>query len=378
LNYANRHTCFGLRELLAPVGWETFLADYWEKRLCYIGGRDPEYYSDVFSLGDVDAVLPSAERSGVPTARMVDSNKRSTEDSAGFYGKFLGGSTVNINFVDRRFLPLHSLCRRMEEAFHFEVWANLYLTPPKSQGFAAHFDRHDVFVLQIAGEKRWEVWPPGYFLPLKDSRAPQPKGMQGTPESLLLKPGDLLYLPRGFVHQAYAEEQATLHITLGVEPVRRIDLAIAALWLQAERTPALREALPPGWIGRSIGHPQAGPLDETDITGSLLEASRDLIARLQPCLDNRFEVLAALESLDQSSVLRKREGMVSVLEAGEEKAHLYFRGGAFFGPVRILPALKFMVDNAAFRIADLPELSPASRLVLAKRLIKEGYLTVVP
>jgi hypothetical protein len=303
---------------------------------------------------------------------MVDRNKRSPEESAGFYGKFLGGSTVNVNFVDRSFLPLHGLCRRMEEVFHFEVWANLYLTPARSQGFAAHFDRHDVFILQIAGEKRWEVWPPDYLLPLKDSRAPQPKQTHGPPESLLLKPGDLLYLPRGFVHQAYAEEQATLHITLGVEPVRRIDLEIAALWLKAERTPALREALPPGWIGQ----PHIGLGDDTDAAGSLLEASRDLIARLQPCRDNRFEVLAALESLGQESVLRKREGMVSVLELGDEKVHLHFRGGTFFGPVRILPALKFMIDHAAFRIADLPELSPASRMVLAKRLIKEGYLTV--
>ena len=37
---------------------------------------------------------------------------------------------------------------------------NAYLTPPGNQGFATHYDTHDVFVLQVDGRKRWRIHPP--------------------------------------------------------------------------------------------------------------------------------------------------------------------------------------------------------------------------
>ena len=36
---------------------------------------------------------------------------------------------------------------------------NAYLTPPAERGLDIHFDFHDVFVVQLAGAKRWHVWP---------------------------------------------------------------------------------------------------------------------------------------------------------------------------------------------------------------------------
>ena len=43
-------------------------------------------------------------------------------------------------------------------------------TPRSAQGLPVHHDTHDVFCLQIAGEKRWLVYEPRLELPLPDQR----------------------------------------------------------------------------------------------------------------------------------------------------------------------------------------------------------------
>jgi hypothetical protein len=378
---------FGLTELLAPVTLEEFLSEYREKRMCHVSGRGPEYYSGVFSLSDVDAVLPPGETRAIPQARAVNRLKaKPGTEAAGLHEEFLDGATVNINNVDWRSRPLNHLCRKMERVFHAHAGANVYLTPRKSQGFAAHFDDHDVFVMQISGDKRWEIWPSD-SLPLRASGAARPKEIPpGGAESIVLKPGDMLYLPRGFVHQAFAEEQVTLHITIGVDPFRWLDLALSTMRFSAERTRSLREALPAGFIGnpempglaRERLEGIIGPIAEDgDIRKGLSELGRQFIAKLTPVIDNRFEILAAIQGLDQNSVMGKREGSVAVLEVVGGSVNLYFRGGTMSGPASIQRALKFIVAKEMFRIEEIPGLDASSKIVVAARLVTEGYLTVL-
>ena len=356
--------------------------------MCHVSGRAPDYYSGVFSLSDVDAVLPPGETHAIPQARAVKRRKAGPgTEAAGLHEEFLDGATVNINHVDWRSRPLNHLCRKMERVFHAHAGANLYLTPRKSQGFAAHFDDHDVFVMQISGEKRWEIWPSD-SLPLRESGAARPKETPtGAAESIVLKPGDMLYLPRGFVHQAFAEEQVTLHITIGVDPFRWLDLALTTMKFSAERNRSLREALPPGFMGNPEMPRLAkerlegiiGPLaDDDDIGKGLSELGRQFIAKLTPVIDNRFEILAGAEGLGQSSVMGKREGSVAVLEVAGGNVNLYFRGGTMSGPASIHRALKFIVAKEIFRIEEIPGLDAPSKVVVATRLVAEGYLTVLP
>ena len=99
-----------------------------------------------------------------------------------------------------------------------------YLTPPGTQGFAPHYDDIEAFVLQVEGCKRWRVYRPHKSqnqLPRVSSRKIFPLGFHlmcvshfksyvgnfgqkglGKPDiDVLLEPGDLLYFPRGFIHQ---------------------------------------------------------------------------------------------------------------------------------------------------------------------------------
>src|SRR3546814_1501771 len=108
-------------------------------------------------------------------------------------------------------------CRELEGALGHAVQANAYLTPPGAAGLTPHHDTHDVFVLQVHGTKHWIIREPLVEAPLDRHRsdhelaAEQPVLFEAD-----MAPGDCLYLPRGFIHSAAAQEGVSLHLTIGV------------------------------------------------------------------------------------------------------------------------------------------------------------------
>lgn len=113
---------------------------------------------------------------------------------------------------------LHSFNAKLQEYFHCMVGANIYLTPPNSQGFAPHYDDIEAFVLQIEGKKEWLLYPPrngSEHLPRESSPNFQENELGEPALQQILQPGDMLYFPRGWIHQARTvEDQHSLHITL--------------------------------------------------------------------------------------------------------------------------------------------------------------------
>lgn len=103
---------------------------------------------------------------------------------------------------------IHSMLSLLESEFGCMVGSNAYLTPLNSQGFAPHYDDVDVFILQLEGFKRWRVYPPfnkAETLPRESSRDYTEKEVEEMGEEevdMVLGPGDVLYLPRGWIHQA--------------------------------------------------------------------------------------------------------------------------------------------------------------------------------
>jgi lysine-specific demethylase/histidyl-hydroxylase NO66 len=94
------------------------------------------------------------------------------------------------------------------------VGANVYLTPKNSQGFAPHWDDIEAFVLQLEGKKRWRVYEPLEKLPKASSANLTDDVIGKSVLDVTLEPGDMLYFPRGFIHQANATDEHSLHITI--------------------------------------------------------------------------------------------------------------------------------------------------------------------
>lgn len=127
---------------------------------------------------------------------------------------------------------LWALCSTLETFFGSVVGCNVYATPPNSQGFAPHFDDIDAFVCQVSGTKHWKVYGPREDgldrLPRQSSIDFAQTDVDGLKVMIdeVLRPGDMLYLPRGAIHQAkcpapdgassseHMSDDPSLHVTV--------------------------------------------------------------------------------------------------------------------------------------------------------------------
>ncbi len=131
--------------------------------------------------------------------------------------------------------PIIDYCGDLAAELGHPVQANAYITPPQNQGFSNHYDVHDVFVLQIAGEKEWTIHAPVHPAPLRDQpwtdrrAAVEQRAGEAPLIQTVLSPGDCLYLPRGFLHAARACGGVSSHLTLGVHTWTRYTLAESLL-----------------------------------------------------------------------------------------------------------------------------------------------------
>lgn len=168
---------------------------------------------------------------------------------------FRDGATIVLQGLHRLWPPLIGFGQQLAADLGHPVQINAYITPPQSRGFSDHYDVHDVFVVQISGEKRWQVRPPVLPVPLRSQpwtqRNTEVKLAAAEPALLehTMGSGDVLYLPRGFLHAATALGETSIHLTVGVHPWTRHHLA-GELTRQSLQTlaaePSVREALPVG------------------------------------------------------------------------------------------------------------------------------------
>ena len=286
------------------------------------------------------------------------------------------GATIVLQALHVNWHPLAVFCRLLEQAIGHTVQANSYYTPRGSQGFAVHHDTHDVLVLQVAGEKRWLLYDPLFELPLKHQRYSKALGEHGEPgDDFVLRAGETLYLPRGWLHQAETSDTDSLHLTIGINAYTWLDAAKAAL-AETEQELAFRHGIEPG-------------SDEADSLAERLGAELDpeLVAKRRrrkfvqtrrPIRADGLTQLRALEQLDTETELERRETVIADLEEGGDGWTLAFEGREVRFPAHAGPELGACYEaDEPFRLSELPgDLDAVGRLVLARRLVREGFLRI--
>ncbi len=253
--------------------------------------------------------------------------------------------------------------RDLSLAVRQPLQVNAYLTPPDSQGFATHYDTHDVFVLQVDGRKHWRIHPPVLPDPLErqpwggraDEVAATAQGAAAL--DVVLEPGDALYLPRGWLHSAQAQESSSLHLTVGVRALTRYALVEELLALAAEDQ-RLRATLP---FGTDVADPDA---IEPELTETV-EALREWLLRADPA-----DVAARLRQRTARAGLRWQ----LVTEGDRVALRLFDRTVTL--PAQCGPAVRALLAGPPIRVGDLPGLdTDADRLTLTRRLLREAALT---
>jgi lysine-specific demethylase/histidyl-hydroxylase NO66 len=302
---------------------------------------------------------------------------------------FADGSTLVLQALHRVWPPVLEFCQVLAAELGHPVQANAYVTPAQNQGFSAHYDVHDVFVLQIAGEKQWRIHPPVLASPLRDQpwndRQADVKKRAGESPLIeaVLKPGDSLYLPRGYLHAATALGGMSIHLTLGIHVWTRFALA-QQLVEQALRSvsddPVIRASLPLGVdvsdssemspdfdVVTAILADAVENADLDQMSQSLLESAR-LNQRAAPIGPLRQLQDADAITVDTQIVLRRH--LAASVEPGGSRILVRTRAGDLAVAEEDVGPIKALLTNGVATAGDLG-VDLARRLLLAGLAIAE-------
>ncbi|XP_028839150.1 ribosomal oxygenase 2 [Denticeps clupeoides] len=223
-NFDTPSSLFG--SLIAPVGVEEFFAEHWEKKPLHLKRSDPAlaaYYQSLFQLSDLKELCARGLEytRDLNLCRCVNSQKKvMNKEGRVNYSQLRkefdqNRATIQFHQPQRFKDELWQIQERLESFFGSLVGSNVYITPQKSQGLPPHYDDVEVFILQLEGEKHWRLYSP--TVPLAREYSLEPEERIGSPtHDIILKTGDLLYFPRGTIHQADtpAGVEHSTHLTL--------------------------------------------------------------------------------------------------------------------------------------------------------------------
>jgi Cupin superfamily protein len=295
-----------------------------------------------------------------------------TIDVARVAEEFERGATIVIQALHLHHAPLARFARELEQELGEAVQVNAYYTPRAAQGLPVHHDTHDVFCLQVAGQKRWLVYEPALELPLKDQRYGHELGEPGEPVlDVTLGPGDTLYLPRGWLHEALTSDSDSLHLTVGVTAYTWLDALKAALE-DCRDDIAFRRSVSEG---EDMIDDLLELLEERLHPDEVARRKRDRFVRSRrSILDDQIEQVAWLDRLTVDTLVERRDTVIAELTG----LTLIFEGKEIVVPEHARDELEHLFE-ASDPVAprELPgALDDEGRLVLVRRLVREGFLRV--
>ncbi|MFF2716004.1 cupin domain-containing protein [Streptomyces sp. NPDC058011] len=377
-----------LETRLTGLNREEFARDVWARKPLLT--RRPSDFSDLFSTTAVDELI-SRRGLRTPFLRVAKDGATPPEstftspagvgatiadqlDDTALWRAFADGATLVLQALQRTWGPVADFAAGLSAELGHPVQANAYVTPPQNRGFDAHYDVHDVFVVQIEGAKRWLVHEPVHPDPLRDQpwtdhRSAVSEAARGEAHlDAVLEPGDVLYLPRGWLHAAEAQAGVSVHVTLGIHVWTRYALAeqLAQAALAALRDdPRMRSTLPLG---------VDGPDGELDAVRELLIAavtkadSAPLFHRARrgqerPAPLGPLAQLAAVDGLGPDTPVRLR----AALEARLAGSRLTTRVGWLDFSEADLPSVSRLLDGEARAAGELG-------VALVGRLLRAGVL----
>jgi hypothetical protein len=195
-----------------------------------------------------------------------------------------------------------------------------------------------------------------------------------------MQTGDVLYVPRGLLHDAAAEDDLSCHLTIGIHPKTYLDVILTAVTIAADRDPEFRKNLPLGSFAIS--------------SDTIAEARRliDLISEenFQEAGDAFCELLASQRrrstidllflhgksgQLSESDCFRAGPYLMSTLSRAEEAVELHSMGKSITFPSSAANDVELCCSGKVFRLSDLrgqPSLESAALFV--RRLIFEGIV----
>lgn len=358
-------------DLSGSVGLQTF-----EKLLWLVGQHSPQS----IQIAKNGEHVPVARINGADCLRLCREHVRS-------------GYSIALNHAERWDVDIARIIRSLGAVFGCTTSASLFFAPPGGATFAAHFDAIDVIAVQLEGSKRWTIGARETDLPLVNTTLPIDFDVEWA-HTYDLTQGQVLYVPRGKIHEVRAiEESHSLHVSIGLVSRCHADVMKRAIDNSKLQNTDLRRSR----LSNSTLH--ASTLyDLTDVSQPSLNAyslgksaqglyAADLAALDQlpyqegsSIMNGKGEMNSTFVRTDACEVSREHvgDGSVALGFPGLAKGRINLDEPFLLFPSAAITALEAIRDaEAPFGVADIPgPLSDESKLVILNRLVLEGLLQV--
>ncbi|NJM68790.1 MAG: cupin [Scytonema sp. RU_4_4] len=212
------------RDILRPYSIEEFLKKNWTSKAVFISSGEQNKFAHLFSWEKLTYLL-NFHQFKYPDFRFaLDEQVLDESANTNIIQRCQEGATLILNGVHKLMPELAAFASAIKYNLGYGVQINAYCSWPNKQGFSSHYDTHEVFILQIDGTKQWYVFPDTIKYPLPEQKSSSFSPPEGEPYlTCALKPGDVLYIPRGHWHYAVALDEPSLHLTLGVHCQTGVD-----------------------------------------------------------------------------------------------------------------------------------------------------------
>jgi hypothetical protein len=396
--------------VFAPQSIDEFFSGFFERAILHVARNDPGYFADVYSVAELEGSLATGSReadkfalvkaggieldpadyttvrksvraraTGRPPVPNVDPRK--------VVARFKEGYTLVIKDAGLFSSRLQSFCTALQRDLESYAQANVYFTPPGSQGFDVHHDTHDTLTIQIDGRKTWRIYEPIVPLPWESQPFPSATGAGALQlhREVVLQAGDTLYIPRGFPHEGLTAQERSLHVTFALMPVRIVDLLDLLVRLAADANVDVRRALARGWAD----DPKfAGRVTESVLPALAVTCTPELVAFAREILINdsfglarntaggAFDETRQLDAIPDDAVIRIRDDVPFSIRTRGDTVDVVAPSRSLGFPTFCRGALE-QLARGPVRFSEIdPSLALQNRHVLVRTLVLEGVAEI--
>jgi hypothetical protein len=379
----------GFKFLVGSHKTKLFLNSYWEEKIFVnrenakaelpFSTKDLEKIFSHTRLTNADFRLTNVDQKVMPFQYCSEDGSIDIQKAFFFFNR---GSTIVLKGIENYNLWLRELCYEIKADLGNvkRLFINLYLTPENSQGFFHHYDTEDVFIVQIEGEKQWCLYDTPYPLPLEDKpfSTNNVKPSSEALKRILLKKGEVLYIPRGTIHEAKAQHKISCHLTISVIPFTWHDIITAHQGNLSDSNILFRKSIP-ARVNLKVAYQYLSKLHKLD---------RNLLSRVVETLNenyvnqakNEFKIEGLLQNRNQLTMksiinLNKRnyKGIHCfennlVIEVAEIKISL---------PLEAKSIVDYILKKHKCKISEIPsKYSEEDTLFLIERLKRDAFITI--
>ncbi len=395
----NKQVWPSLALLTGAVPADVFFSNFWEQKHLLVRASDnlqlAGLVDSLFSFEHVDQLLSVSGprfRNFIRMSRgghSIPSNKYSSTRDDGLENYkpreiielYREGATITVNRAHQCSPELANLCGILSTDLNAHVNANVYVTPPNSQGFAAHSDTHDVFLVQVSGKKRWKVQKTlEYLATTQNHNVKSDPVSEKRWDTFSLMRGDVVYIPRGLLHEGIAENSHSLHITLGIHSTTWADLTRRILSKVESRESFFRQSvsadanITDSTVNKLISI-LSSELRNSEIVREVTEIDRKRTGTQS--VRGSFLKITDKPTIGLKTKIGPTRNDVPDIVLRGEKCVLYFETKILTFPNFVSKHLRMVLQNDSIAADDLPDdLDDNGKLTLFRCLLAEGVIRI--